>query len=250
MDFYWDGAFMPLTKLKVPQGDYDLVASIGKKCQPAGRLKRLGLRTSSGPFDWFASQKLSEVTKIFSDGIDHLFLPANIQINGTHKDCMDITDTSTGYRSIHDLLIDDCKSGVSEAIAAMKEKIAVRLARFIKDIENADRVLLVRLNANRSGVVTLRRFLNKRFPNTTIDILVINEARGKLIKNEDYGIPNTYVLTGDNSASGEGWLGNDQLWHAALSGIKHKSEITLTTLQTQPNWKTFIQRLFNWKQAI
>ena len=240
---------MQLTELEVPTGGYDLVASLGRKCQPAGRLKRSGLRTSSGPFDWFASQNLAEVVKIFRDGVDHLFLPDNILVNGTHKDCMDVTVTSTGYRSIHDLLISDCQDGVSEAIAVMKSKIAVRLARLIEDIESADRVLLVRLNANRTGAIILRRFLRQRFPNTEIDILVINEARGESIKNEQYGLQRVFVLSGDNTASGESWLGSDELWRVALSKVSLKTKPVKEAAANESFWKATIRKITKWLKA-
>jgi len=241
---------MQLTKLEVPTGEYDLVASLGKKCQPAGRLKRFGLRSSSGPFDWFASQKLSAVVKILEEGVDHLFLPENIQINGTHKDCMDVSDTSTGYRSIHDLLITDCQNGVTEAIAIMKQKIASRRARLLEDIANADRVLLVRLTANKSGIVMLRRLLDRKFPNTKIDILVVNTARGQPIKNEQYSLEHTFVISGDNSPSGEGWLGSDHLWGTALAGVSLKKSEALMPAAKVSFWKRAIQRLFMRAQNI
>ncbi|EPR7071198.1 DUF1796 family putative cysteine peptidase [Escherichia coli] len=109
--------------LFLPCGEYDFIASLGKKCQPAGRLKRFGLRTFSGPFDWFASQKLPQVTKIINKGCDHLFLPENIKINGRFKNCIDITDTATGFRSIHDILIDDYeKQGIEVCLFNMMKK--------------------------------------------------------------------------------------------------------------------------------
>ncbi|HAV2436444.1 hypothetical protein KFU66_07195 [Escherichia coli] len=209
------------SKLLLPANEYDFIASIGKKCQPAGRLKRMGFRTSSGPFDWFASQKLPEVTKIIQKGCDHLFLPENIKINGRFKNCIDITDTATGFRSIHDILIDDYeKQGIEVCLFNMMKKIKARRKRFIEKINESERVLLVRLNAERDAVYKLRSVLDKKFPTTKIDLLIFKERKGEDLCNIDFDMPDTYVVSGDNEPTNDEWLGSDQAWKIMLSSVK------------------------------
>lgn len=215
-----------MQNLTLPQGEYDFIASIGRKCQPAGRLDKLGLRTASGPFDWFASQKLPQIGKIINRGTQHMFLKENLQVNGTFKNCMDVTDTLTGFRTIHDLAIKDCPDGVDSAIASMMQKINSRYERFMRTIENADRALLVRLNAERESAAKLMSILKKKFPTTEIDVLIIKEEPGLPLMNEDWGIPNTYVVRGDNSPSGELWLGSDELWNTVMASVKLRHQIS------------------------
>ncbi|MCO7630559.1 papain-like cysteine peptidase [Pseudomonas guariconensis] len=183
-----------MNNLNLPLGEYDFVSSLGRKCQPAGRLDMRGLRTVSGPFDWFASQKLPQVSKIINRGTGHLFLKENLKINGTFKNCMDVTDTLSGYRTIHDLPIKDCENGLDSAIAAMMSKINTRYNRFMSLVRNSERVLFVRLNAEQESTRKLRAILDKKFPNTHIDILIIKEEEGSILKNENWDIPNTFVV--------------------------------------------------------
>ncbi|WP_339428738.1 DUF1796 family putative cysteine peptidase [Pseudomonas taetrolens] len=209
-------------KLELPVGEYDFISSLGRKCQPAGRLDRLGLRTASGPFDWFASQKLPQVVKIMNRGTSHMFLKENIKVNGTFKNCMDVTDSLTGYRTIHDLLIEDCADGVDSAIAVMMARITSRYERFMRQIRESDRVLLVRLNAEVDGVQKLRKSLDRNFPDTQIDVLIINEEAGLPLTTEPCNIPNTFFVRSDNTHTGELWLGSDELWNTVMAGVSIK----------------------------
>lgn len=211
-----------MTELNIPSGEFDMIASIGKKCQPAGRLKRLGLRSFSGPFDWFASQKMPEITKVIENGTDHLFLKENLKINGIYKDCLDVTDTKTGFRSIHDIPDTALDSGAEEAVLEMKHKISRRFDKFIKSLESADRALLVRLNATHNSIVKLRSVLDAKFPSTEITILVITENPNSKIENIDTTLPNTIFISGDNTPTGEFWLGSDLLWNTIFSKVSLK----------------------------
>jgi len=208
-----------VSKVSLPFGEYDFVASIGRKCQPAGRLKRAGLRTISGPFDWFASQRLPQVGRIINRGPQEMFLKENLQVNGKFKDCMDVTDTLTGFRTIHDLKIEDCQNGVEAAVAAMMVKITDRYHRFMDAIRNSERVLLIRIGAEEAGVRSLMKVLKKQFPNTQVEVLIIKEEPGLPSMIESWGIPNTYILRADNSPSGEEWLGSDEVWDMALKNV-------------------------------
>lgn len=208
-----------MSKISLPFGEYDFVASIGRKCQPAGRLKRTGLRTISGPFDWFASQRLPQVGRIINRGPQEMFLKENLQVNGTFKDCMDVTDTLTGFRTIHDLKIEDCQDGVEDAVAAMMLKIAERYDRFMAAIRNSERVLLIRIGAEEPGLRGLMKVLKKQFPNTKVEVLVIKEEPGLPPMIESWDIPNTYILRADNTPSGEEWLGSDEVWDLALKDV-------------------------------
>jgi hypothetical protein len=151
-----------------------------------------------------------------------MFMKENLQVNGTFKNCMDVTDTLTGFRTIHDLYIKDCENGVETAIDVMMQKINARYERFMKLIGEADRVLLVRLNAERDGISKLMPILKKKFPHTTVEVLIIKEEPGLPLTGDDWGIPNTYIVRGDNSPSGETWLGNDDLWSTVLGGVRLK----------------------------
>lgn len=203
----------------LPNGEYDVFASLGKKCQPAGRLKRCGLRNFSGPFDWFANQRLPEVHRILEKGVDHLFLMENIKVHGTHKDCLDIRDSATGLRSIHDIQI-CARDQLREQIDTLRGTIARRRKNLIQQLINADRALLIRLNAETTALKRLRTFLDKSFPNTQIDILTINEKAGMDIIATPACIPNTFIIAGDNSPSGETWLGNDNIWNTSLRNVR------------------------------
>lgn len=53
--------------LKEIKGSYDVIASLGSACNPAMELKRLNLRTFSGPLDWSVSLSLSDVNRLLKN---------------------------------------------------------------------------------------------------------------------------------------------------------------------------------------
>lgn len=98
----------------------------------------------------------------------------------------------------------------------------------MRTIEQSENVLLVRLNAERESLVKLMPILKKKFPNTKVDVLIIKEEAGLPLMSEDWDIPNTYIVRGDNSPSGELWLGSDELWNTVMAGVKLRAKATKT----------------------
>lgn len=211
-----------MTLPKLPSGEYDLIASLGKKCQPAGRIKRFGFRDFSGPFDWFANQTLPQVHKILVSGTDHMFLPGNLTLEGSHKEYAVIVDSATGIRSMHDIKQDEADRDLPAAIASMMDKISRRRAALLSALEKSRRALLVRLNAEVPHAAKLRTSLATKFPNVEIEILVIKEKAGGPITVHDTEEHGIYLMSGDNAPSGEEWLGSDELWEVALRGVKKR----------------------------
>lgn len=203
----------------LPKGKYDVFASLGRRCQPAGRLKRAGLREFSGPFDWFARQRLSQVQKVLEHGPGDLFLPENTNIYGLFEDNLDLRDSLTGYRSIHDIKA-MYRDQLPEQLLLLRQQVARRRERLIEQLDTANRALLIRINAGESSIKRLRKFLDKRFPNTQIDILIINETPGAEISTKRPTIRGVYTLAGDNTPSNEVWLGSDKIWQIALSQVE------------------------------
>lgn len=126
--------------------EYDIVYSIGRDCANSSFLKRRGLRITSGPFDWLTKAdfepRIQLICNDFKDFInkeDFKPLPKPTHI-ATDTACDYYENTRTGFYFYHDF-----PTGVTydEAFPAVKEKYERRIKRFIQNLQEQDRILLV-----------------------------------------------------------------------------------------------------------
>ncbi|MDD9268205.1 DUF1796 family putative cysteine peptidase [Paenibacillus sp. GCM10023248] len=77
-------------KLPEVKGQYDRIVSLGSACNPALQLRRLKLRTFSGPLDWSVSLSLSDVNRLLKNRFAHFMeLPHMQHVDGAayvHED--------------------------------------------------------------------------------------------------------------------------------------------------------------------
>lgn len=159
--------------------EYDIVYSIGRDCANSSFLKKRGLRVTSGPFDWLTKADFETRIRLICQDFADFLNKADLQI--MEKPPHIITDTAcdyyenmrTGFYFYHDF-----PAGVplDESYPQIKEKYDRRIARFIKKVQEKERVLLVWFSheptVNRLDVKTLCDSVCKKF-NKRIDFLLI-----------------------------------------------------------------------------
>lgn len=159
--------------------EYDIVYSIGRDCANSTFLKKRGLRVTSGPFDWLTKADFeTRIQLICQDFVDFLNKDdLQIREKPTHvvtdTACDSYENTRTGFYFYHDF-----PAGVplDESYPLVKEKYDRRIARFLKKVQEEERVLLVWFSheptVNKLDVKTLCDAVCKRF-NKRIDFLLI-----------------------------------------------------------------------------
>ena len=126
---------------------YDVIYSIGADCGCAGNLKRFKLRITSGPFDWLFKASLEQrFVCLMNDFADFLNIEdfeklekdANAKLQDNKHDYY--FNTKTGFQFLHDFPID---SDLREVFPSVKEKYERRIARFLNNVHDNDKKVLL-----------------------------------------------------------------------------------------------------------
>lgn len=165
---------------------YDLIIPMGVACSCSQSLRRAQLQHLSLPFDWIGRERenlhweddLSNRASTIATGFDELFRIEDFEHHGLHTNGLaKYYNTHTGYIFLHDFKPD---IPFPEAFAEVKAKYERRISRLYELIASSKRILLFRLDRPDIGRFTsleecrkARQILSARYPNLTIDILLM-----------------------------------------------------------------------------
>ena len=164
---------------------YDIVYSIGYACACAEYLKRAGLRSCSGPFDWIVEPTFSERVDVIVKNFKGFFQspkdfsPLPRPTTGmVDKSCEYFHDNVYGFNSLHDFPIN---VPIEQSFPEVSAKYHRRIERFDRNIRECKRVLLVWFTFQIEtsdedfikGVARLRKHFGRN-----IDFLVIEHRDG------------------------------------------------------------------------
>ena len=175
---------------------YDAVFSLGQWCATAMVLKKLGLRSASGPFDWTGlTERIGSYVDLMANGFRGYF--AKESLRKVREDPVEGTeiyvDTVQRWESHHDFRI-----GVSfeENYARLRARLDRRADRLLAALRSGGRLLFVHWFGEgrypREEVVSAVRRLRAEYPSTRIDLLVLETE--KFSKGVDYEEPEAGVV--------------------------------------------------------
>lgn len=131
---------MNLEELK--RTTYDLIASLGQNCDPAGHLRRHKLRKFSMPLDWVVSTSLTDVNRLLANKFQGFMDLSNLQVIEGSSQYVDefaavvqkmpsyfIKDMRYNVTSVHDFPIIPLQSW-HYTYHVYKAKLNVRIQRF------------------------------------------------------------------------------------------------------------------------
>lgn len=209
-------------------GRYDAVYSLGQWCATALYLKKFGLRSCSGPFDWMGyTVPLSTYFDLIIRGFDGF---PDVEALEFVRDCPAegkrvYRETRTGFVYPHDFRIGGDFAGECRVL---REKSGRRASRFLAELAEK-KVLLVHWHGEgqydrgevRDGLSALRRHFN----NGRIDLLVLeNGGDGKRV--EFHTVDGGPVFcTGEfyRQGSYDAVLGNRRACEQAFSPIRMRN---------------------------
>ncbi|MGG1551359.1 DUF1796 family putative cysteine peptidase [Paenibacillus ferrarius] len=179
---------------------YDLIVSLGQNCDPAAHLRRHNLRKFSMPLDWVVSTSLTDVSRLLKNKFRGFMDECNLQqIEGSSQYVDEfasvvqktpsyfIHDTLYNVTSVHDFPIIPNQSWRS-TYKSYKEKLDMRIERFLKESTKSTSMLFVRLHATYDQTVELQSVL-ENFTNNNFNILIICPiANLKRVTEIDWGL--------------------------------------------------------------
>ena len=175
---------------------YDAVVSIGQWCATAICMKKLGLRSASGPFDWLfgGGERVESYVGLMLSGFSGFFLRDNLRkVREDPAEGAEVyVDVVQGWEFRHDF-----RMGVrfEENYAKSRARFDRRINRFLGTLRSGGSVMLVHWlgegRYRREDVVEAMRRLRAAYPSTTIDLVVLEtepHADGVAYEEPEHGV--------------------------------------------------------------
>ena len=198
-------------------GSYDAIFSLGDLCLTSMQLKRHGLRSYSGVFDWAATPSLSKVNLMLKNRFADFMKVEHLRAIGPATDTMlCVADEHYGFVSNHDFELSKNTMTYLGSYYEVMDKYTRRINRFLHTLNTARRILFVRTEGDFAEVMELQAVLRGMVRND-FSILVINHEPVSGIVEENWPLPNVYAVAFPDSV--DKWTGNDALWTEVLQGI-------------------------------
>lgn len=189
-------------------------------------LKEAGLRSCSGPFDWMGfRQPLSRYVDILVSDFSFYMLKENLHfvkedpVEGVarYEDCI------TGLSSVHDF-----KLGVpfDDMYVQFRQVLDRRIARLLSVLRLKTRILFVHYRGEghyeSSELMDEMEKLRRKFPRSTIDLLVLETAKGVSSPTVDAIGPGVVRIVGDfyDQQRFDVVVGNERLVLEALRCVR------------------------------
>lgn len=124
---------------------YDQVVSLGAICQVAHHLRRRGLRTMSGPLDWFITYSPAQVTRLLGNRFAGFMDLKNLKVEGVHGESLQVRDTDYDCLSVHDFPLSCNSAERLQSYPEFRAKMDRRVARLLASLDDPDcSILFVR----------------------------------------------------------------------------------------------------------
>ena len=201
---------------------YDIAISLGAPCQTAEQLRRHGLRTFSGPFDWTVLESVAHLVKAIDSRFANYFLRENLIVDGEGDHHYLIYDTYYECMSVHDFPLVDDPDEIFDAYPAFVEKMWRRINRFYEKIEKSKRTLFVRYHATYEEAKLLQKSLAALTQNQFV-LLVLNESGTAALEEEDWNLENTCALRIKQTKLLR-WSGYEPHWDIIFDGVSVKDK--------------------------
>ena len=216
---------------------YDRVFPLGQWCAPTFCLKELGLRSASTPFDWMMGQDrfIGDYIRLLTDGFSGFFLKENMR--KVREDPDEGTehwkDERLGWEIRHEFRVGVPFETNYENFQALVRRRADRL---FKVMRSGGRLLFVHWIGSgrylRGDVVAAVLRLRVAYPETQIDVLVIETEKFARSVSYEEPEPGVVIATGDFY---------DPVRYDAVRGNKDLAISVLRHIRMRGRWKNILR---------
>lgn len=224
--------------------EYDFIFSLGEACFTATLLKGYFLRTQSSPFDWVYGVTFEEKMQIFLNDFENYFNKEDLEFfcepSEDNKNFTIYKNKRTGLIFNHDFSFSPSKPRFEDLYPSVKRKHDKRIKRTLETIRNSKNVLIlyVDLPETKRGVhdwellESYMERVNKKYPDTHIDILYIKDNASLQNYEVIYSRVGDYILVAECYIKPEDPIAtphgcNSKNTSTAISYIKLKNEAFL-----------------------
>jgi hypothetical protein len=194
------------------RGAYHAFISLGSTCQTAYQLKRLKLRTFSGPLDWFTSRSVPHVARLIRNRFRGLMKYDHLRVLGMDETNYIIQDHDYDVVSYHDFPL---PYRWTDRYPDFKQKID-RRANALLSVTKRGPVCFIRTDTSKAEAkqlyAALRSTLYGKFR-----LLIVNNSAVQGVKHEDWGLPQ---ISSVSVPHGIDWRGSDLAWDQIMDGFR------------------------------
>ncbi|WP_340004022.1 DUF1796 family putative cysteine peptidase [Paenibacillus sp. FSL K6-0276] len=193
-------------------GQYHDIISIGSSCQTSYQLRRMKLRKEAGPFDWFISESVPGLVKLFNNKFQYYMDFDQVQLIGKAHQHYIVRDTHYNIDSYHDFSFIQPESLWNQEYAAFKQKIERRAQRFLDTLAQSPSIVLVRTQLTKEAALQLLQAVKPWIGTSDYVLLAVNNhedwSRTDVVS-EEWGLEHLKAV---RIPRGEDWRGADGAW--------------------------------------
>lgn len=212
---------------------YDFILPFGEACFTAFVMKRIKVRTQSGPFDWMYGATFEDRFNIILNKFENFFNKEDFVYEKKDVACDAYMNTRTHICFNHDFPHD---VNFDEYFPVVKQKYQKRIERTLEEIGKSKKVLLLYIDLpdTKRGLDNFEKLpgmmtkLSEVYPNTEFDLLYIKHNSNLKQKEVVYNLINEHIIIAEcyNKATdpkAEDWQANKKNTVRAMKiiGIKH-----------------------------
>ncbi|WP_166240971.1 DUF1796 family putative cysteine peptidase [Paenibacillus turpanensis] len=203
------------------RGKYKAFISLGTTCQTAHQLKRLKLRNSSGPLDWFMSPFAEDVAKLLDSRFKGFMEWNNLQLMGTAQNYYIVRDTAYQIESYHDFPMTYNPVSWGTPYPQFKDTMQRRIKRFVSLVQKNAPLCFVRIQTSKAEAEQLDAALC-RLARRPYRLLIVNlhHQQNRNITFEDWGLKRVASVS---IPHGVDWKGSDEAWSTIMRGFSLSS---------------------------
>jgi hypothetical protein len=205
-------------KLIEIKGKYDMIFSLGNQCAVANKLRHYRLRPYAGVIDWMISFSLPGVTDLLRNRFVDFMKKDNLVFDGYHAagTKLILKDTRYDISSAHDFSTTENTVMNWATYPKVKAKFDRRVQRFLKNIEEYERLLFIRILGTYDETKELEIVLSSLVKHN-FTILMLNPIAEHTIIEYDWDIPNVCSI---GIPMGEEY---PEIWDILMGGIMCKA---------------------------
>jgi len=222
--------------MKVFENAYDAVYPLGQWCAPTFCLKELGFRSASGPFDWMGRDgAIGDYVGLLVENFSGFFLKENMKKLGDvpGEGTEHWKDMKQGWEIRHEFRVGVPFDVNYENFHAVVRRRAERLFGLLR---SGRRVLFVHWRAegrySPDEVVSAMRRLRAAFPESVIDVIVIQTEKYANGVSYEEPEPGVVIATGDFY---------DPARYDVVRGNKKLAKSVLRRVHMRGRWKNLLR---------
>ncbi|UHA73042.1 DUF1796 family putative cysteine peptidase [Paenibacillus sp. 481] len=210
----------------MPVGSYDAIIGIGRNCEVAYQLRRLGLRDVSYPLDWFDLPDLSQTAALIQSGFEAFMLRDQLKVVSVTENGLfyHVVDQKSNCHSFHDFPVVAGEKPLHN-YRFFYDKLQRRIKKFKKDLMCCDNLLMIRSGYTQQEIANLIHAIKPYRSDAGINELILTQEHTGAFESQGSKEFDGWRYHEFNMPVGEMWYGDNDAWDSLLRHVTFCTEM-------------------------